>query len=183
MRDPADYIAKPIRSLQTMLRVIARVDPAVTSVVPDGIYGENTVRSVRSFQSCHGLPVTGETDNGTWNQIVDAYNLCKSSVLPVMPLQIRWDPMQVIRPGERNLFLYLMQGMLMALGSVYDPIPDVEATGIFDTATQAAVRWLQERSDLPESGLIDQQVWEYLCGLYCLAAGNGTLQSGECPAS
>lgn len=183
MRDPADYIAKPIRSLQTMLRVIARADPAVSSVVPDGIYGEDTACSVRSFQSCHGLPVTGQTDNATWNQIVNAYNLCKSSILPAMPLRIHWDPMQVIRPGEQNLFLYLMQGMLMALGKIYDPIPDVEATGVYDAATQTAVRWLQECSDLPECDVIDQQVWEYLCCLYCLAAGNGTVPPGERPAS
>ena len=39
MNDADFYIGKPIRSLQTMLRVIAAADEAIPQVVPDGIYG------------------------------------------------------------------------------------------------------------------------------------------------
>lgn len=173
MREASDYMAKPIRSLQTMLRVIARADPSLPSVIPDGIYGEDTVRAVRAFQQQAGLPVTGETDNRTWNEIVNAYTGCSSSVLPACPLCIRWEPGQVIRPGERNLHLYLIQGMLLALDQIYSQIPDVQVTGVYDEATQDAIRWLRLRSDLPDEGDFDRQVWEYLCGLYCLAIGNG----------
>ncbi len=156
-----------------MLRVIAKAEPEVLPVVPDGIYGEDTAASVRSFQTAHGLPATGQTDNGTWNAVVDAYTHCASSVLPACPLCIRWDPLQVLHPGDRNLHLYLIQGMLLALDQLYSPIPDVQPTGVYDEATRRAIAWLLEKSDLPQENRIDQSVWELLCGLYCLSTGNG----------
>lgn len=68
------YVGMPIRTLQTMLRAISRLNSAVPSVVPDGIYGENTVSSVRGFQRAFGLPVTGVVNQGTWEQIVQIYD-------------------------------------------------------------------------------------------------------------
>ena len=173
MRQPEDYLARPVRSLQSMLRVIARAEPEVESVVPDGIYGQDTEAAVRSFQTLHGLDATGRTDNATWNAVVEDYTRCAAAVLPACPLRIRWDPMQVLHPGDRNLHLFLIQGMLLALGQVYSPVPEIRATGVYDEATQRAIAWLLEKTDLPEENRIDQVVWEYLCGLYCLSVGNG----------
>ena len=68
MNTPANYVGQPIRSLQTMLRTIAHVDETLLKLVPDGIYGPNTVQAVREFQRQNALPVTGETDNATWSQ-------------------------------------------------------------------------------------------------------------------
>ena len=180
MRQAGDYIARPVRSLQSMLRVIAKAEPEVPSVVPDGIYGGDTENAIRAFQTAHNLPATGQTDNATWNAVVEAYTHCASEVLPACPLYIRWDPLQVLHPGDRNLHLYLIQGMLMALDRVYNPIPDVQATGVYDEATRQAITWLLERSDLPDENRIDQAVWEYLCGLYCISTGNG---ESSCSAS
>ncbi len=39
---PEDYINRPVRSLQTMLRVLSTIFPALLNVNPDGIYGEST---------------------------------------------------------------------------------------------------------------------------------------------
>lgn len=51
MNDADFYIGKPIRSLQTMLRVIAAADEAIPQVVPDGIYGPDTEAAVTAFQA------------------------------------------------------------------------------------------------------------------------------------
>ena len=69
MNTPANYVGQPIRSLQTMLRTIAHADETLLKIVPDGIYGPNTVQAVREFQRQNALPVTGETDNAfcRWN--------------------------------------------------------------------------------------------------------------------
>ena len=63
MNTPSNYVGQPIRSLQTMLRTIAHADETLLKIVPDGIYGPNTVQAVREFQRQNALPVTGETDN------------------------------------------------------------------------------------------------------------------------
>ena len=75
MNTPANYVGQPIRSLQTMLRTIAHADETLLKIVPDGIYGPNTVQAVREFQRQNALPVTGETDNATWNKLVAVYTV------------------------------------------------------------------------------------------------------------
>ena len=50
MMTAEQYVGQPIRSLQTMLRTIAHADETLVRLVPDGIYGPNTVQAVREFQ-------------------------------------------------------------------------------------------------------------------------------------
>ena len=49
MRPVESFVGQPIRSLQTMLRVIAQNDAAHPDVIPDGIYGPETVAAVSAF--------------------------------------------------------------------------------------------------------------------------------------
>lgn len=182
MRESDYYIGKPIRSLQVMLRTIARSEGQPLPVVPDGIYGKQTSEAVSSFQEVHQLPVTGRADNRTWNLIADTYTRQAPLVLPADALHICWQPLQVIHPGEKNIHLYLIQAMLLALHQVYESLPVVTVNGVFDEATEAAVLWLQQKAGLAETGVIDQIVWCYLAKFYCLAAGDG-IESDEVDSS
>ena len=100
MMTAEQYVGQPIRSLQTMLRTIAHADETLVCLVPDGIYGPNTVQAVREFQRQQELPVTGETDNATWDQIVAVYTRKSPAVLPAAPVRIRWTPNQVLPAGS-----------------------------------------------------------------------------------
>lgn len=173
MMTPAQYVGQPIRSLQTMLRAIAHADEALVRLVPDGIYGPDTVQAVREFQRQQSLPVTGETDNATWARIVAVYTEKSPAVLPAAPVRIRWTPNQVLAAGSRNSHLFLMQAMLQALGRFFVNAPAVRTTGVHDEASVAAVRWLQKLAGLPQTGDVDQTTWAYLAGLYSLSAGSG----------
>ena len=51
MRPLSSFVGQPIRSLQTMLRVIAEDDPTHLRIVPDGIYGPETTAAVSTFRS------------------------------------------------------------------------------------------------------------------------------------
>ena len=70
MRPPESFIGQPIRSLQTMLRIIAENDSSYIRTIPDGLYGPETVQAVTVFQRKHGLPVTGVTNQATWDTLV-----------------------------------------------------------------------------------------------------------------
>lgn len=62
-----------VQQLQEQLNSIASVYTAIPSLTPDGIYGENTKRSVEAFQSVFGLPQTGVVDFRTWYKISEIY--------------------------------------------------------------------------------------------------------------
>ena len=62
-----------VRQLQDQLNRISRNYPAIPTLTADGIYGQATAASVRTFQRIFGLPQTGITDYATWYEISDIY--------------------------------------------------------------------------------------------------------------
>jgi len=54
MRPGESFVGQNVRSLQTMLRVIAQTEDAQPSLIPDGIYGPQTVSAVSAFQRNRG---------------------------------------------------------------------------------------------------------------------------------
>ena len=170
MRPPESFISQPIRSLQTMLRVIAENTQGLESLIPDGIYGPETVRVVSAFQRGHGLPVTGVADQDTWETVVAVYERALVEQDEAEHLRIILDPRQVIRRGERHPHLYLVQAILAVLSEAYGSIPRPDATGILDAATEDALFAFQQLSGLPTSGTLDKHTWKALALQYPLAA-------------
>ncbi len=169
MRPPESFISQPIRSLQTMLRVIAENDPIHETVIPDGIYGPETMSAVTTFQRIHGLPGTGVTDRDTWGAIVEAYDEAVIQQETAHPLWIILNPGQVIRRGERHPNLYLVQAMLTVLSEAYESIGKPESTGILDSQTADALSSFQQLSGLPMTGNLDKHTWKQLALQYPLA--------------
>lgn len=170
MKPPESFLNQPIRSLQTMLRVIAENNPAHERIIPDGIYGPETVTAVSTFQRLHGLPITGITDNNTWDTVVAVYEEAIIEQAEAYPLEIVLNPGQVIRKGERHPHLYLVQAILTVLSENYDSIARPEFTGILDNATSDALSTFQQITGLPMTGNLDKQTWKHLALHYPLAA-------------
>ena len=169
MRPADSFIAQPIRSLQTMLRVIAENDPVHERIVPDGIYGPETLSAVSTFQRLHGLPVTGISDNQTWDAVVAVYEQALIEQLDSEPLQVVLNPGQVIRKGERHPHMYLVQAILAVLAEEYDSIIRPDASGLLDEATADALASFQALSGLPATGNLDKHTWHHLALQYPLA--------------
>ena len=169
MRPNESFIGQPVRSLQTMLRVIAESDDLQPSVIPDGIYGPQTVTAVSTFQRRNGLPITGITDEQTWDRIVAAYEPALIAVGPVQPLEIILEPKQVIRRGEENPNLYLVQAILIVLSQSYGSITAPAVTGILDIPTANALTEFQLLTLLPATGELDRETWRNLALHYPMA--------------
>lgn len=170
MRPPESFVGQPIRSLQTMLRVLAEDDPKHPAVIPDGIYGPETMAAVTAFQRLHGLPSTGVTDQRTWEAVVAAYEPALIRQDQAQPLQITLNPGQVIRLGERHPHVYLVQAVLAVLADTYESIPNPSHSGLLDAPTSDALSAFQMLSDLPMTGQLDKQTWKQLALHYPLAA-------------
>ena len=173
MRPGPSFIAQPIRSLQTMLRVLAEDDPKHPTLIPDGIYGPETVKAVSGFQRLHGLPVTGVTDQATWEEISARYGDALIRVDEAWPVYPILGPGQVIRRGEGHPHLHLIQAMLTVLADAYDSIPDPGRSGVLDEATADSLGEFQRLNGLPMTGHLDKKTWKHLALHYPMAASLG----------
>ena len=170
MRPDESFIHQPVRSIQTMLRVLSERDAQYQSIIPDGIYGPATVSAVSNFQRIHGLPVTGITDQFTLETIAAAYEPALIHVTEAQPLEIILNPNEVIRRGDSSPYLYSAQAVLTVLSEAYSSIGKPAQTGILDESTADALSSFQSLSGLPMTGELDKITWKQLALHFPLAA-------------
>ncbi len=179
MRPDETLVSQPIRSLQTMLRVLSEHDDRYSKVIPDGIYGQSTVNAVSGFQRNHGIPVTGITDQNTWEQIAAEYENALVHVVEAEPLQVILNPNDVLRRGDASPFLYVAQALLTVLAQVYSSVGTPSQSGILDTLTSDSLASFQLLAGLPMTGELDKITWKHLALHFPLAAnlGRGSTQA------
>lgn len=170
-----------VTGLQTMLRTVARLSEAQPTVVPDGVFGEQTAFAVREFQRQHGIQESGNADFETWEALTQAYHEACVEVDAAAPLEIELDCRQAILPGSKNRHIPLIQGMLVGLSACYPELSDVRVSGIYDDTTRRAVCWLQKCCGLSDSGVFTKKTWQLLTGLYRAKIGNGEAEKGLQP--
>lgn len=174
MRPPESFIGQPVRSLQTMLRVLAEYDDAYPTLVPDGIYGPSTVRAVSAFQRLQGLPITGVTDQETWEAIFQEYETALIAVDEAYPLNIVLNAGQILKRGQRNPYLYVVQAVLQILAEEYASIGFPSHNGILDEPTSDSLGSFQTLVGLPVTGELDKHTWKHLALQLPLAANRNS---------
>lgn len=129
-------------------------------VIPDGVYGPNTVSAVLAFQKLMRLRPTGEVNTETWNTIVSSFQDGFQIPLRAMPMfPIGTDSYSL---GSTGGTIYIIQGVLQALHSYFPALPSVSVNGIFDDNTADAVQQFQTVTALPISGSVTPDTWYYL---------------------
>ena len=158
--------SQPVRSLQTFLRTISFYRKGIPPVIPDGIFAGQTRAAVAGFQKELGLEVTGEVNNDTWDIIVKEYERIREATREPQSLRVLPKAQTVIRAGDSNVHLYVIQAVLYALSLQFPQIGAVTITGIHDSPTINAVKHLQCISGLEQTGNIDRAFWNILVKLY-----------------
>ena len=169
MRPNESFVGQPVRSLQTMLRVLAERDDRYTPIIPDGVYSAQTMAAVSNFQQNHGLPVTGITNQETWEAIVAEYEPALTHVDQAQVVEIILNPNEVIRRGQQSPYLYIAQAMLLVLSQVYGTGTPSQS-GVLDSATADALATFQALNGLPMTGELDKITWKHLALHFPLAA-------------
>lgn len=141
----------------------ALVAVGLTTTV-DGDYGPGTAAAVRRFQESARLPATGVVDAVTLGALNRALEARGKPLLDLSPrAQIRPDRVIALRHGMNVADNRAIQEGLARLGGHFGlRALQVRATGSFDAATEAAVKALQARSYLPETGIVDVATLEAL---------------------
>lgn len=172
MRPSESFIEQPVRDLQTMLRVLAEDDHRLPTVVPDGIYGATTMNAVSAVQRQNGIPVTGVTDQNTWDLIVSLYEPAIIRVGKAQPIEIILDPGQVFRLGDSSPYIYLLQSMLTQLSKDHPSINPPGHSGIMDEDTVRSLAAFQRLAALDDTGDFDKITWKNLVKQFTLNANH-----------
>lgn len=149
-----------IFNLQKYLRAISFVDERISRPPLDGIFDSATEESVRSFQNAYGVGSNGLVDKTTWDAIYNEYRALDTLIeLPFFPSTPK---NYAARPGEESAFVGIIQVILRELSSVYDLFAAVEVNGIYNEATENAIRELQRASGLKITGELDKPTYKRL---------------------
>ena len=176
MRPAKSFIEQPVRSLQTMLRVIALDDPRIPLLTPDGIFGISTMQSVTAFQRLHTIPITGIVDQLTWETIVHVYESALTRVDKAEPIEIIMDSKQVFRLGDQSPYILLLQSILTQLSHDASSITPPGHSGILDQETSNALSAFQKLAGLPPTGELDKITWKHISRQFTLSAHNETIK-------
>lgn len=161
-----EMLAKPVSSLQYMLRQLSRTYQSLPQLVVDGVFGERTLEAVMRFQKEAGLPVTGTVDQATWDAIRNCWLRQQSK--DSYSRATRIFPSEGIRvhEGETKEYLIVPQTMFNILSKHFEGITPCDADGCNGPASAENIRWLQKAAGLPETGCLDTSTWDALSHLY-----------------
>jgi murein L,D-transpeptidase YcbB/YkuD len=128
------------------------------------------MNAITAFQRMYELPITGITDQRTWDRIVEIYDGAIIRIGPAEPIEIILDPGEVFRIGDSNAYIYLLQSILVQLSKDNPTIATPYHNGVFDNATSEALAAFQLLAGLPPTGELDRITWKYLSKQFSLSA-------------
>ncbi len=155
-----------IMEVQRNLRTLYRDGFLTKSIIPDGVYGDETKEAVKEFQKLIGLEETAIVDYETWTALSEMAALCAKKLeksLPIYPFEKMLAEEKVLL-GETSDLVLLIQIMLKELAA-YNFV-EIPLSGTFDESTESAIKALQQIYGLPTTGAVDKDTWNALATAY-----------------
>ncbi|MBP3437669.1 MAG: peptidoglycan-binding protein [Clostridia bacterium] len=174
-----------VRYLQYYLDYIANFVPTVSSVAVDGFFGEETQRSVISFQNTYSLTPDGVVGELTWNTIYNVY-LGLVSSLPLSYTEGLTVPFpgKILTLGSEGEDVLLLQEYLRYLAGAYPQIPMIEADGVFGESTQNAVIAFQDLFGIDLiRGSVGLLTWNAITSAYDDVYNGNLASQGQYPGA
>lgn len=159
-------LGKPVSSLQHMLGELSYAHEQLPFVAVDGVFGEETLEAVMTFQREFSPPVTGRVDQRTWDDIVRHYRAWERERARPLPLRAFPPRPFQIEPGDQDDTMALVQTMFRSLSGILEGILSDEGEGYHGPRSEHNVRWLQRAAGLEQTGIMDRFAWNMLARLY-----------------
>ena len=160
-----------VQQIQIRLNRISTNYPGIPKINPtDGNFGVDTEEAVRAFQRLFRLTEDGIVGPATWYRITYLFSAVKRlSELDSEGIRIDELPRafeQLLSLGDVGDNVRVMQYYLAVIATYYDTIPTIEVNGIFDDATESAVRAFQQQFGLTVDGLVGRLTWQAMEDTY-----------------
>ena len=166
--------------LQYFLQTISIFNRSVSDPGFSGFFDEPTRNSVISFQALYGLPANGIVDDATWNYIYDDYLGIIRSLTPeqigsaVIPF-----PGTFLSLGVEGPDVVQLQEFINVAATIYENIPEIPVTGIYDEATRDAVYAVEAEFGIPLDGVTGPLVWDVLADIYYDVESGASRSEGQ----
>ena len=155
-----------VRQIQYYLSVLAYFDDQLPLPEFDGTFGPATEATVRAFQRQQGLAEDGIVGRDTWNAIIRQYDATRSSIAPgALESTDEIYPGRVLTPGQTGRDVEVLQRFLIEAAQRNPQIPATQPTGVYDAATENAVRAVQALEGLPQTGVTGALTWNAVVNL------------------
>ncbi|MCD7730695.1 MAG: peptidoglycan-binding protein [Oscillospiraceae bacterium] len=156
-----------VRTFQYFLAVVGAYYNAVLPAEITGVYDEQTVNAVESFQRLFGIPATGSADIPTWRDLYGAY----VGIVQNVPINIESEnavlfPGGILTEGITSEYVRVLQEYLNYLHGTYPEIPEINPTGYFGPVTRNAVLAFQRLFGLNPTGNVTADTWNMISDAY-----------------
>ena len=140
----------------------------------DGIFGEQTKKSLTEFQRTQSLLPNGIADKETWDALFAEYltSLTKNAPTEMINPFPRFPEGYELVSGDAWFLVDIVQYLLEELRVRYDNFENVKRTGVYDRETEDAIKDFQRRNSLPETGFTDKATWNELANQYNIVSGD-----------
>lgn len=154
--------------LQQRLRNISKVHKDVPSVIPDGIFGEETENAVRAFQRKFGFSETGVVDFEIWDRINEESKKALFVLSePNQVISIKNEDLPLVI-GQIGREVHTLNLMLRRLGELYSNFRSENTGDEFTAETEREVRKWQKVIGHDITGEVDKLTWNRLAEHYLL---------------
>ena len=152
-----------VRTLQYYLAFIGFFLTEVPQINITGVFDAATRDAVVAFQGLYGISPDGIVGRDTWNYLQWVY----SQILGDLPQEYRQFasdiyPGKFIVRGDTGQYVNTVQQALRQISETNSAIPTVELTGVYDEATENAVRAFQAANGIDQTGAVGPITWSAL---------------------
>lgn len=149
-----------VGTLQYYLNVIAYFNPNLSQSPLDGVFGPETTRAVKEFQTFYGLNPTGIVRRETWRMLNRIYIETVASLPSEFTgNQAKIYPGFFLSEGMRGENVEALQTYLSVIGKNIPQIPEIPVTGYFGSQTRDAVITFQNLFGIPSNGAVGPVTW------------------------
>ncbi len=154
--------------IQRKLYKISQTDPDVIRVNPDGIYGEETEKSVRSFQKKNYIRQSGKVDLVTWQRLGEEAKRSETILSEPQGIAPFVGGLKGgrISVGDRFDAVILVKMILHTLSLDHDYLGQVVIDDSYDEETAEKIKMFQSVHGMIPSGEIDILTWNALADGY-----------------